>query len=164
MNNRLVAFEAHDYRTTRSVMSFLWTPGDSLRECALRSSTFTVLFVLQVHFGTQVLGLAFSPNSSTTTTTDQPTPTEGAHLCNEETGVNDSGNSPLYFLVMAPYPDSHPLSPSWEGGPAVVPAAIVARDLINKRDDILEDYTIHFLVNDSVENNSQPYPWAILFW
>ena len=57
--------------------------------------------------------------------------------------------SALYFLVLAPYPDSEPFKPSWEGGPAVVPAAMVARDLINNRTDILENYTIHFLVNDS---------------
>ena len=56
---------------------------------------------------------------------------------------------PLYFLVMAPYPDSDPFKPSWAGGPAVVPAAMVARDLINERKDILEDYTINFIVNNS---------------
>ena len=126
-------------------MPFLW----SIRECTLRP-TFTILFVLQVHFGTQLLGLTFSPNSSTTTTTDQPTPTtEGANLCDETTSVNDSDKSPLYFLILAPYPATYPFSPSWEGGPAVVPAAMVARDLINTREDILNDYTIHFLVNDS---------------
>ena len=50
---------------------------------------------------------------------------------------------------MAPYPDSFPFSPSWKGGPAVVPAAIVAKDLINSRSDILEDYRIEFIVDDS---------------
>ena len=68
--------------------------------------------------------------------------------------LTDSGavigeKSPLYFLVMAPYPDCPPFNPSWEGGPAVVPAAIVAKDLINQRDDILRDYRIELAVSDS---------------
>ena len=63
----------------------------------------------------------------------------------------DSGVAkiPLYFLVMAPYPDCLPFNPSWEGGPAVVPAAIVAKDLINQRDDILRDYQINLMISDS---------------
>ena len=63
----------------------------------------------------------------------------------------DSGveKIPLYFLVMAPYPDCPPFRPSWEGGPAVVPAAIVAKDLINQRDDILRDYKIELVISDS---------------
>ncbi|MCG8623301.1 MAG: hypothetical protein MJE68_15085, partial [Proteobacteria bacterium] len=66
--------------------------------------------------------------------------------------INDTDTSekiPLYFLVMAPYPDCPPFRPSWEGGPAVVPAAIVAKDLINQKDDILRDYKIEFIVSDS---------------
>ena len=63
--------------------------------------------------------------------------------------MNEEGKYPLYFLVMGPYPDSPPLNPSWRGGPAVVPAAIVAKDLINAQPDILEDYTIEFLMADS---------------
>ena len=67
--------------------------------------------------------------------------------------INDTDTSaekiPLYFLVMAPYPDCPPFHPSWEGGPAVVPAAIVAKDLINQRDDILRDYRIELIVSDS---------------
>ena len=66
--------------------------------------------------------------------------------------INDTDTSekiPLYFLVMAPYPDCPPFRPSWEGGPAVVPAAIVAKDLINQNDDILRDYKIEFIVSDS---------------
>lgn len=63
--------------------------------------------------------------------------------------ANVDNKSVLYFLVMAPYPDSDPFKPSWDGGPAVVPGAVVAKDLINTREDILEDYTIHFLVSDS---------------
>ena len=56
---------------------------------------------------------------------------------------------PLYFLVMAPYPDNPPLNPSWKGGPAVVPAAILAKELINEREDILRDYRLEFIIHDS---------------
>ena len=68
-------------------------------------------------------------------------------LCNNSASNGDK--SPLYFLVMAPYPDSVPFNPSWRGGPAVVPAAMVARDYVNNRSDILEDYTLNFIVYDS---------------
>jgi hypothetical protein len=51
--------------------------------------------------------------------------------------------------VVAPYPDSFPFSPSWKGGPAVVPAAIVAKDLVNSRSDFLADYRIEFIIDDS---------------
>ena len=66
--------------------------------------------------------------------------------CND---TDTSGKIPLYFLVMAPYPDCSPFNPSWEGGPAVVPAAIVAKDLINQRDDILRDYKVELVISDS---------------
>ena len=66
--------------------------------------------------------------------------------CNN-TDTNDK--IPLYFVVMAPYPGCPPFNPSWEGGPAVVPAAIVAKDVINKRDDILRNYRIELVVSDS---------------
>ena len=56
---------------------------------------------------------------------------------------------PIYFAVMGPYPDCPPFNPSWEGGPAIVPAAIVAKDLINQRDDILRDYRIELVISDS---------------
>ena len=69
--------------------------------------------------------------------------------CSSSADCNNTGKIPIHFLVMAPYPDCPPFSPSWEGGPAVVPAAIVAKDLINQRDDILRDYKIEFVVSDS---------------
>ena len=68
--------------------------------------------------------------------------------------TDTSDKIPLHFLVMAPYPDCPLYNPSWEGGPAVVPAAIVAKDLINQRDDILRGYRIEFIVNDSGCNMS----------
>ena len=55
----------------------------------------------------------------------------------------------IYFLIMAPYPNSPPFNPSWEGGPAVVPAALVAMDYINKREDILKDYALDVEVKNS---------------
>ena len=63
--------------------------------------------------------------------------------------ATNSYKTPIYFLVMAPYPDCPPFNPSVEFGPAVVPAAFVAKELINQRDDILKDYRIDLLVYDS---------------
>ena len=70
-----------------------------------------------------------------------------------ETGTPTFNNSddkvPLYIIVMAPYPSPPPFNPSWEGGPAVVPAALIAKNYINNREDILKDYTLDFLVLNS---------------
>ena len=90
---------------------------------------------LAVTFVSQELCLASSPNISS------------RHR--RQVSTDEDIKDPLYFLVLAPYPDSGSFKPSWAGGPAVVPAAMVARDLINKREDILKEYTIHFLVSDS---------------
>ena len=70
-------------------------------------------------------------------------------VCESCFNDTNSNKPPIYFLVMAPYPDCPPFNPSLEFGPAVVPAAFVAKDLINQRDDILEDYRINLLVYDS---------------
>ena len=72
--------------------------------------------------------------------------TENGTLTFNNSGVD---RVPLYVIVMAPYPSLPPFNPSWEGGPAVVPAALVAKDYINNRDDILKDYTLNFLVLNS---------------
>ena len=69
--------------------------------------------------------------------------------CPNGSRASEDNRTALHFLVVAPYPDSFPFSPSWRGGPAVVPAAIVAKDLINSRSDILVDYRIEFIVDDS---------------
>ncbi len=82
--------------------------------------------------------------------------------CND-TGTNISDKIPLYFLVMAPYPDCPPFHPSWEGGPAVVPAAIVAKNLINQRDDILRDYRIELVISDSGCNISTKAVNSLLY-
>ena len=63
--------------------------------------------------------------------------------------ANLSDKSTIHFLVMAPYPDCPPFKPSWEIGPSLVPAAMVAKDHINRREDILKDYTIELIVDDS---------------
>jgi gamma-aminobutyric acid type B receptor len=68
--------------------------------------------------------------------------------CFNATQIN-SNKPPIYILVMAPYPDCAPFNPSLEFGPSVVPAAFVARDLINQRDDILKDFRIELVVYDS---------------
>ena len=68
--------------------------------------------------------------------------------CSHGSSSNDSKTSP-YFLVLAPYPDAIPFNPSWRGGPAIVPAALVAKQLINNRSDILGDYRIEFIIHDS---------------
>ena len=75
-------------------------------------------------------------------------------ICCDSQSTSKDNRTALYFLVVAPYPDSFPFSPSWRGGPAVVPAAIVAKDLINSRSDILEDYRIEFIIDDSGCNQS----------
>ena len=74
---------------------------------------------------------------------------DGAASNGTENGTLTTTKVPLYVIVMAPYPSPPPFNPSWEGGPAVVPAALVAKDYINNRDDILTDYTLHFLVLNS---------------
>lgn len=73
---------------------------------------------------------------------------ESLSVC-ESCYTNNGTKPPLYFLVMAPYPDCSPFKPSLEFGPAVIPAAFVAKDLVNQRDDILKDYKIELIVYDS---------------
>ena len=64
-------------------------------------------------------------------------------------GDNNDDKPPIYFLIMAPYPDCPPFNPSLEFGPSVVPAAFLAKDLINQRNDILRNYRIELLLYDS---------------
>ena len=53
--------------------------------------------------------------------------------------------SPLYLLVLAPYPDPDgrpQFNPVWTGGPGLIPAARLAVEHINNRSDVLTDYHV----------------------
>ena len=51
---------------------------------------------------------------------------------------------------MAPYPDPRPgFEPGWEGGPAVIPGAILAAEHVNCRQDVLNDFELKILYADS---------------
>ena len=53
--------------------------------------------------------------------------------------------SPLHLLLLAPYPDPNGRSkftPSWDGGPGLIPAARLAVEHINNKSDILNDYHV----------------------
>lgn len=59
-------------------------------------------------------------------------------------------NKTLHLVAMAPFPDPIPeLAPGWEGGPAVIPASQLAVRHINSRCDILEEYMLELLIEDS---------------
>ena len=76
-------------------------------------------------------------------------------------------NDTLYLLAFAPYPDpglrkqcpdpdqlrppgwAELISPRWAVGPAVIPAARLAVDHINNRNDVLGDYSLKLLEADS---------------
>ena len=59
-------------------------------------------------------------------------------------------NKTIHLLVLGPYPDTRTgFSPSWSGGPAVTAAARLARDHINNRTDILPDYRLELMEDDS---------------
>ena len=103
----------------------------------------SVFQVCKAQFVSVVLAMAILSSSVSNSDSD------GAASNGTENGTLTTTKVPLYVIVMAPYPSSPPFNPSWEGGPAVVPAALVAKDYINNRDDILTDYTLHFLVLNS---------------
>ncbi|XP_064406970.1 gamma-aminobutyric acid type B receptor subunit 1-like [Halichondria panicea] len=57
----------------------------------------------------------------------------------------------LYFLVMGPYPrtpEDPGNQPSWRGGPAVIPGALLAAEHINCDSRILPDYHIKVIISD----------------
>lgn len=71
-------------------------------------------------------------------------------LLHNDTPVCDRKNTTLHIVVMAPFPDPIPeLSPSWEGGPAVISGALLAAERINARCDILGEYQLELLEADS---------------
>lgn len=56
----------------------------------------------------------------------------------------------LYLLTLLPYPDLvGDLQPSWDAGPDIVPAVELAVDLVNNRTDILPDYRLKLVHDDS---------------
>ena len=66
------------------------------------------------------------------------------------TCTSPGGANTLYLVSLLPYPDTRPtLQPSWEEGPALMPAAELAVELINNRSDILSDYNIEMIAGDS---------------
>ena len=54
----------------------------------------------------------------------------------------------LYLLTVGPYPDPI-LKPSWDKGPALIPAVRLAVEHINKRADILDGFSLKLLEGDS---------------
>jgi len=55
----------------------------------------------------------------------------------------------LYLLTLLPYPDSKPtLQPSWPEGPSILPAIELAVEHINNNTDILAQYKLD-LINDN---------------
>ena len=73
--------------------------------------------------------------------------------CIRQRGATDaaaSNSSTLYLLTLLPYPDLvGNLQPSWDEGPEIVPAVQLAVDLINNRTDILPDYRLELIHDDS---------------
>ena len=56
------------------------------------------------------------------------------------------GNKTLYLLALGPYPDT---SPGYDGGPALIPAVRLAIKHINERDDVLQEYHLNAIEEDS---------------
>lgn len=92
-----------------------------------------------------VLALAIASSSNSLARRLRPSSEE------DTSAVCPSKNRALYLLALAPFPDpDYPeLNPGWEGGPAVIPAAELAVRHVNSRCDLLEDYKLELLVNDS---------------
>ena len=60
-----------------------------------------------------------------------------------------SGRGTLYLLTIFPYPTTGPVEqPSWDQGPAILPAAFMAVDMINQRDDVLGGYSLELINED----------------
>ena len=58
----------------------------------------------------------------------------------------------LCLVVLGPYPDlsdTPGLRPGWDGGPALIPAARLAAEVLNNRTDVLSSYRLRLLEGDS---------------
>ena len=65
----------------------------------------------------------------------------------------------LYLLTIFPYSSENPSQqPSWDGGVSILPAAYLAVDMVNNRDDILSGYTLDLIDSDGgcdIEDNAR---------
>ena len=71
-------------------------------------------------------------------------------MCRERRKCGE-GKPPLYLLAMAPYPHNtgdRDFEPSWSGGPAVIPGALLAAEHINCHPTVLSDYQVKIIVSD----------------
>ena len=114
------------------------------------------------HCGDVSAGLPVVKITSSSATLNCSSQSESLKVNCNSSVVTPSNKTPLYLVVMAPYPDCPPFNPSWARGPAVVPAAIVAKDLINSRDDILKGYRIELIMRDSGCNISSKAVTSLL--
>ena len=63
--------------------------------------------------------------------------------------ASEAEDTKLYLLTILPYPVSGPLEqPSWPEGMNVLPAAYLAVDMINQRDDLLPGYSLELINED----------------
>lgn len=68
----------------------------------------------------------------------------------EQRVAEEDDRHPLYLVLMAPYPaEEGKDNPSWVAGHVVAPAVQLALDEINNRSDILEDYKLVMIENNT---------------
>ena len=66
--------------------------------------------------------------------------------CNGNNVRTERGKRTLYLLALLPYPDDRSgLVPSWASAPLYTPALELARDQINNRSDILDEYKLELV-------------------
>ena len=75
-------------------------------------------------------------------------------FCHVSTGQSThqtgSGNvTTLNLLALGPYPSNKTSRPSWAGGPALIPAALLAAELINNDSSLLPGYHLNITAVDS---------------
>ena len=62
---------------------------------------------------------------------------------------DDDRRKTIYLLTLAPYPNpTASLSPSWDGGPDIVPALRLAVEHVNNRTDVLDSYNLELIYED----------------